>query len=60
MWYRRTAAFTKTVHISPVMLLSISSMVDMGQSFNWLFDDHRRSQLLPVQKTYSIGLNSGE
>ena len=60
IWYRRTSAFTNPVHISPIILLSMLSMVDMGQSLNWLGDDHRRSQLLPVEKTSSIGLKSGE
>jgi len=58
--YLGTASFANPAHISPEMLLSMLSMVDMGQSLPSLGDIHKRSQLLPVEKTSSIGLNSWE
>jgi len=35
-------------------------MMVMGHALNWSGDDQRRSQLLPTEKTYSMGLKSGE
>jgi len=35
-------------------------MVSIGYMLNCAGDDHRRSQLLPTEKTSSMGLMSGE
>jgi len=57
---RRTAALTKPRNMSLEMYSNIELIVSMGQALIWSGLDQRSSQLLPTEKTFSIGLKSGE
>jgi len=46
--------------MAPVMWSCIYLMVSIGHALTWSGQDGRRSQLLPTEKTFSIGFKLGE